>query len=355
MYLKLYGFIRDDIRSGAIAPGSRLPSKRTLAEHLGVSVITVDGAYKCLIDEGYAVSRERSGYFAAGSPGFVRSGSGARQQPAAVEEELPTVTRDLGFRYSALTKIMRRVITEYGERLLAKPTAFGCAGLRGAIANYLLRYRGMRVEPGRIVIGSGAENLYGMLVQLLGRDKLYAVEDPGYEKIRRVYEANGVAVEPLPLDGDGIDSESLAVSRADVLHVTPYHSFPTGISATAEKRREYLNWAAQGDRIIVEDDFDSEFALTRKPQEPLYAMDTGERVIYLNTFSHSLAPSMRMGYMVLPEGLFEEYRRRLGFYTCPVPLFDQYVLAEFIDSGCFERHLNRVRRELRQNSLAKKA
>ncbi len=345
LYLGLYDGVREDIRSGALSPGERLPSKRTLAEHLGVSVVTVDAAYKLLIDEGYAVSRERSGYFVAGTAPRAALPEGAR---TADKEEITGQTRvEPGFKYSALTKIMREVISEYGERLLMKPPATGCAQLREAIAGFLLRYRGMRANPERIVVGSGAEYLYGMLVQLLGRERVFAVEDPGYEKIRLVYEANGAAVRLLPLKGDGVESAALERCGADILHVTPYHSFPTGISASAAKRREYLAWAAVGDRYVIEDDFDSEFALTRRPQETLFSMDRGERVVYLNTFSHSLAPSMRMGYMVLPERLMEEYRERLGFYSCSVPLFDQYVLAAFIDRGHFERHLNRVRRRLR--------
>ncbi len=349
MYLRLYALIREDIRSGVIPAGSRLPSKRSLAEHLGVSVVTVDGAYRLLVDEGYAVSRQRSGFFAAGgaapAPGHPPAGAFLPVSDPPAEP-----AQDMGFRYSALSKIMREVISEYGERLLTKPPAFGCAELRNAIAAFLRRYRGMRVEPGRVVIGSGAEYLYGMLVQLFGRDKLYAVEDPGYEKIRRVYEASGARCELLSMDGDGIAAAQLRASRADILHVTPYHSYPTGVTAAAAKRREYLDWAARGERTIVEDDFDSEFALTRKPLEPLFSMDREGRVVYLNTFSHSLAPSMRMGYMVLPERLMEEYSRRLGFYSCTVPLFDQYVLAKFIDRGHFERHLNRVRRKLRADT-----
>ncbi len=344
LYLGLYDGVREDIRSGALRPGERLPSKRTLAEHLGVSVVTVDAAYKLLIDEGYAVSRERSGYYVAGSAprrALPESAASAGRTDVGAAQVEP------GFKYSALTKIMREVISVYGERLLIKPPATGCPELREAIAGFLLRYRGMRADPARIVVGSGAEYLYGMLVQLLGRERVFAVEDPGYEKIRLVYEANGAAVRLLPLKGDGVDSGALARCGADILHVTPYHSYPTGISASASKRREYLAWASAGERVVIEDDFDSEFAVTRRPQETLFAMDGGERVVYLNTFSHSLAPSMRMGYMVLPERLMEAYRERLGFYSCSVPAFDQYVLAAFIDRGHFERHLNRVRRRLR--------
>lgn len=348
LYLGLYDHVREDIRSGAIAPGEKLPSKRTLAEHLGVSVVTVDAAYKLLIDEGYAVSRERSGYFAAkrapGGAVLPINPGGLSRTPSGADNGSGA---DHGFRYSALRKIMREVIIKYSERLLEKPPAAGCVELREAIAGFLLRYRGIRADTDRIVLGSGAEYLYGMIVQLLGRDRIFAVEDPGYEKIRLVYAAHGARVLLLPLEGDGVASGALRETQADVLHVTPFHSFPTGITASAAKRREYLDWAAGGDRVVIEDDFDSEFALTRRPQETLYSMDTQGCVIYMNTFSHSLAPSMRMGYMVLPGPLMEEYRERLGFYSCSVPAFDQYVLAEFIEGGHFERHLNRVRRRLR--------
>ena len=346
LYLRLYTLIKNDILSGTIPAGSRLPSKRTLAEHLGVSVITVDAAYKLLVDEGYADSRERSGYFVREiAPRMKREGSATRLIPAVDPPAEPV--SDMGFRYSALTRIMREVITDYGERLMEKPPHLGCAELRNAIAEYLLRYRGMVAQPDHIVIGSGSEYLYGMVVQLLGRERLYGIEDPSYEKIRKVYEAHGAACELLELDRDGISSAALAGTKADVLHVTPFHSFPTGISAPASKRYEYLAWAEGGNRFIIEDDFDSEFSTNKKPQETLFSMDTAGRVIYLNTFSHSLAPSMRMGYMILPDGLMALYEEKLGFYSCSVPLFDQYVLAKFIARGYFERHLNRVRRRLK--------
>lgn len=347
-YLRLYELIKADITSGAIPAGSKLPSKRTLAEHIGVSVITVEAAYGLLVDEGYVTSVERSGYFVTeiAAPSHAAGLGGGLTLVA----DPPFAPReDIAFRYSALTKIMREVIGEYGERLLVKSPNFGCAELRNAIALFLMRYRGMRAEPCRIVIGAGAEYLYGMIVQLLGRDKLYGVEDPSYEKIREVYEASGAKCELLSLDEDGVASAALASSKADVLHVTPYHSFPTGISAPAGKRFEYLSWASSGERYIIEDDFDSEFSVSRKPQETLYSMDRQGIVIYVNTFSHSLAPSMRMGYMVLPERLMRLYEEKLGFYSCSVPLFDQLVLAEFISRGFFERHLNRVRRKLKSS------
>ena len=350
-YYRLYSLIKEDILCGNIRSGEKLPSRRSLAEHLNISVITVDSAYRQLIDEGYIISRERSGFFVCAID--VERQKVVRQPRLnLLPETLPAPENqrtDMGFRYSALTKIMREVITDYGERLLEKPQSYGCPELRNAIAEYLLRYRGMTAQPERIIIGSGSEYLYGMVVQLLGRDLVYGLENPSYEKIRLVYEANGAKCELLDMDENGISSAALSKSRAGVLHITPFHSYPSGISAPASKRYEYLAWAHERGGIIVEDDFDSEFSLHKKPVETVFSMDSGDSVIYINTFSHSLAPSMRVGYMVLPEKLIETYREKLGFYLCSVPLFDQYVLAKFISLGYFERHLNRVRRTLKKS------
>ena len=345
-YYQLYTAIREDILRGELRPGQKLPSRRALAEHLHVSVVTVSGAYEQLVDEGYLAAKPRSGYYVSAISSLPQQ---TRQQtrlhllpadPAAPQEQ-----DGYGFRYSALTKLMREVIADCGTKLLEKPPHYGCAELRNAIADYLLRYRGMLAQPDCIVVGSGAEYLYGLIVQLLGRERIYGLEDPGYEKVRQVYAANGAVCELLPMSDDGIDAGALAHARASVLHITPFHSFPTGITTSAAKRSEYLAWAAARGAILVEDDFDSEFSENKKPLQTLYSMDRRGCVIYVNTFSHSLAPSMRMGYMVLPESLMALYREKLGFYSCSVPLFDQYVLARFISQGYFERHLNRLRRQ----------
>lgn len=345
-YYRLYTCIREDILRAELLPGQKLPSKRALAEHLHVSIATVSGAYEQLVDEGYLAAKPRSGYYVSA---ISRLPSGSAAQPRLrmlpADDAPAQEASGYGFRYSALTKLMREVIADCGTRLLEKPPHYGCAELRNAIAEYLLRYRGMLAQPECIVIGSGAEYLYGLVVQLLGRDRVYGLEDPGYEKVRQVYAANGAVCELLPMSDDGICADALQRTDATVLHVTPFHSFPTGITTSAAKRSEYLAWAAGRDAILIEDDFDSEFSENKKPLQTLYSMDRRGCVIYINTFSHSLAPSMRMGYMVLPEALMARYREQLGFYSCSVPLFDQYVLARFISQGYFERHLNRLRRQ----------
>lgn len=341
LYLYLYRQIKADIIAGRLKAQTRLPSKRAFAAHNGVSVITVENAYRLLADEGYIVSRERSGYFVCDL-----NMPPAAPEPLAPPAVLPPsgADADPDFPFATLCKIMRQVISRYGEALLVKPPHNGCAVLRTAIADFLRRYRGMALDPGRIVIGSGAEYLYMMIVQLLGRERVYGIESPSYDKIRAAYEACGARCELLGMDSCGIASEHLAQTAASVLHVTPYHSFPTGITAPIAKRLEYLGWAERVGGVVIEDDFDSEFAPAGKPVETLFSLDKSGCVIYLNTFSKTLAPSMRMGYMVLPEVLADAYADRLGFYSSSVPVFDQYVLAEFINGGYFERRLGRLRR-----------
>ena len=343
-YLQLYHQLRRDIVSGVYPNGTKLPSKRLLAEQTGVSVITVEHAYAILCDEGYLEPRERSGYFVSYSAADcfpVAEPDSVRQLPSA---------RDLAddFPFSVLAKTMRRVLSEYGESILVKSPNNGCTELRKAIAAYLARCRGINVAPSQIVIGSGAEYLYGLIVQLLGRERVFALENPSYEKIRRVYLANGVTCDMLRLGSDGIRTSELARTNASVLHVTPFHSFPSGITASAGKRSEYIRWAHSRGGYIVEDDFDSEFTLSSKAEDTLFSLEPKRSVLYLNTFSKTIAPSMRLGYMVLPESLTDAFEQSVGFYSCTVPVFEQYVLAELLSNGDFERHINRVRRRRRK-------
>ncbi|MCD7774755.1 MAG: PLP-dependent aminotransferase family protein [Clostridiales bacterium] len=342
--------IRNDIASGRLSKDEKLPSKRSFAEHLGTSVITIEYAYRLLIDEGYIYAKERSGYYVSNLNGMPPSGERNSSKDEFENSETDfdaDFEPEFDFPFSAYSKIVRKTLPEYGERLLMKPPHNGCAVLRNAISGYLLRYRGMSVPADRIVVGSGAEYLYGMIVQLLGRDIIYGLENPSYEKIEKVYEANGAVCRLLSMDRYGIDSNELINTNASVIHVTPFHSYPTGITAPAKKRFEYLSWAERTGGIVIEDDFASEFAVNSKPVETIYSMDKNDSVIYINTFSKTLAPSMRMGYMILPEHLSYEYEKKLGFYSSTVPVLDQYVLAEFINEGYFERHLNRTRRKLK--------
>ena len=352
-YLSVYEELRDAIVRGEYRYGARLPSKRILAADYGCSVITVEHAYGLLQDEGYVSSSERSGYFVAFrteemfpvAPGPEGEEKEEKDQslpqtglPVAEDEKIPL------FPYSVLARTMRRVISVREKTLLVKSPNRGCRELREALSAYLARSRMLRVPPEQIVIGSGAEYLYTLVVEMLGADRIYALEDPSYSKIRRVYEAGGAACELLPMDAEGIAVQALENSKASVLHVTPFHSYPSGITASASRRREYVRWAMQRNGYVVEDDFDSEFSSLTKPEDTLFSLEPERTVLYLNTFSKTIAPSMRLGYMVLPPALLPVFEAAVGFYSCTVPVFEQYLVAELLNNGDFERHINRVRR-----------
>ncbi len=343
-YLQLYMQIRTDIVEGVYKYQSKLPSKRLLAEETGVSVITVEHAYAILCDEGYAEARQRSGYYV-----IYREGNLTSVVERTREQNLRSMQEHKNeFPFSVLAKTMRKVLSDYGERILIKSPNHGCMELRQAIADYLSRSNGIQVDPGQIIIGSGAEYLYTLIVQLLGKERIFALEDPSYDKIRRVYSALGVECDMLKLGGDGIKSSELERTSATVLHITPFNSYPSNVTADASKRSEYIAWARNKDGYIVEDNFDSELTVSRKHEDTVFSLDREGRVIYLNTFSRTVAPSIRVGYMILPKELADNFSKELGFYSCTVPVFEQYVLAELIESGDFERHINRIRRNRRK-------
>lgn len=345
-YYSLYLNIKNKILSGEYRAGEKLPSKRVTSDMTGYSIITVEAAYNMLADEGYVISVERSGYFVCRTEEMDGASKvKGIEKVEHIEDEPWSGTND--FECSVWFKTLRRVIADGGDELFAKAPGKGCAVLRNAIADYLLRYRGMTAQPSNIIIGSGAEQLYETVVKLFGRDKLYGIEEPSYSQIRAVYEGTGASVCGLKMGSDGILSEELEKCELDVLHVTPFHSYPSGATASISKRYEYLAWAKRTGGYIVEDDFDSEFFIPGQPVESLYSLADGERIIYINTFSKSLSPSMRMGYMILSGELTAEYDRRLSYMSCTVPVLEQYVLAEFINNGSFERHLNRSRRKIK--------
>ena len=344
LYEALYRCIRRDILSGKLAAGEKLPSKRALAAHLEVSKITVEAAYNQLLAEGYIRSEEKVGYFAEN---LQKLPSPAPIPEAAAQhaEDLIDLTGDSPshFPFSVWSRLQREVMLDLGEGLLLPLHKQGLPQLRCAIARHLQQFRGMQVDPDNILIGAGTDFLYNLLVQLLGRDKRYGVEEPGYSKIQKIYEAAGAACNLLNLDKEGVDPEDLGDTQ--VLHISPSHHFPSGIVMSNARRRTLLDWAAaDSDRYIIEDDYDSEFRFNAHPMPALHTLDGGGKVIYLNTFSKTLAPSIRISYMVLPGSLMEKFRRTLGFYSCTVPSFEQYTLERFISRGHFEKHINRMRK-----------
>ena len=352
LYESLYKCIRSDILSGRLAPGEKLPSKRALSANLEVSKITVEAAYNQLLSEGFITAREKVGYFVEA----VATQPPMPPVPQVPEAPVPDVIDLTGggpgkFPFSVWSRLQREVMLDYGEELLRPLPNRGYIGLRRAIAAHLAAFRGMHVSPENILIGAGTDFLYNLLIQLLGRDKLYAVEDPGYGKILKIYAAGGANCLSVPMDGSGILPNLLG--DAQVLHITPSHHFPTGQVMPIGRRLELLNWAAQGERWIIEDDYDSEFRFHARPMPAMQSLDRAGRVIYMNTFSKSLAPSIRISYMVLPPALMERFQEKLGFYGCTVPSFEQYTLERFLSRGHFEKHINRMRKRYknRRNRL----
>jgi len=351
-YLQLYKQLREDIVQNVYPFGSKLPSKRLLTEETGVSIITIEHAYALLCEEGYAESQERSGYYVCFRPGdgFVATAA-TTDAPISLPHTLSENIATQNFSYPPLARTMRKVLSEYGVAILEKSPNAGCDALREELRKYLLRSRGITADTSQIIIGSGSEYLYGLIASLLGRDKTYAIESPSYHKIQQVYEACDVTVEMLPLGPDGIDSHALQSTDADILHITPYRSFPSGVTASASKRHEYLRWAEKSGRYLIEDDYESEFSVSRKAEETLFAHTKKENVIYMNTFSNTISPALRAAYMVLPAHLVPVFEEKLGFYSCTVPTFEQYVLTQLLASGDFERHINRVRRQKRKGIM----
>ena len=367
-YINIYEKLRSDITEGLYPKGTRLPSKRVAADRFGVSVITIQHALELLEDEGYVSPRERSGYyvvynekavFGSAAPVYRENYSyrSERQDDSPAARTVQTrgsakVRPDSAgretFPISVYSRAVRKVLSDRPQDIMVKSPGKGCPELRSAISGYLARSRGIKASPEQIVIGSGAEYLYGLIVDMLGRYRSYGIEDPSYGKILQVYTLNGAHTELLPLRKDGISSASLSASSAGVLHITPYRSYPSGISASASKKREYLSFARSRGAWIIEDDFESEYTPSTKPEETLFQIDGGVRVIYVNSFTMTVSPGERIAYMVLPELLLKVYEERLGFCSCSVPTLNQLVLAEIISAGDFERHINRVRRKIRK-------
>ena len=351
LYEYLCRRIRADILSGVLPAGTRLPSKRALAEHLRVSVVTVEEA------EGYLQARPKRGFFVSAveqaPPPAVRSVLMPETTTVSWRLDLARNQVDTArFPVSTWARLTRQVLSEAPEALLSPVPHQGLAALRQAIADDLRDFKGMAVSPEQIVIGAGAEYLYLLLAQLLGRDTVFAVEDPGYPKIRQVYDACGAVCAPIPLDGQGVELSALERSGAKALHISPNHQYPTGLVTPIVRRQALLRWAEDTGSTIIEDDYDSEFRYTGRPIPTLQSIDDRGRVIYLNTFSQTISPSMRLGFLVLPPRLLERYRQELGFYACTVPALEQHVLTRFIAGGHYERHLSRMRKEYRDRRSA---
>lgn len=352
LYEQLYRAIRQDIMSGHLTGGERLPAKRPLAEHLHISQITVETAYGQLTAEGYVRAVPRSGYFVQQVDSLPHAAPPPQCPPVSPQPEPPAFAFDFKtnvvdtdcFPFSTWAKLSRAVLTDYDRTLLLEPASQGVPALREQICNYLYAFRGISVEPDQIIVGAGSEYLVTLLIQLLGRQRTYAIETPGYPKLTQIFGANDANTVPIPLDTDGLCLDTLRASNASAAYLTPSHHFPLGIVTSAARRAALLRWVNEADdRYLIEDDYDSEFRFVSRPIPALKELDHNDKVIYHNTFAKSLAPSLRIGYLALPRSLLPAYQARFGGYASTVPVFEQYTLARFLETGSFERHVNRIR------------
>lgn len=353
LYEYLYKCIKNDILQGTIKAGEKLPSKRTFAKNLGISVITVENAYEQLIAEGYIYSIPKKGFYVTDLKKEVET-----EKKTVTREMVPITGGESGyfadftsnqtqselFPFTVWTRMIREVLGENQIQLMTNPPCGGIYPLREAIAKYLKEFRDMTVLPEQIIIGAGTEYLYGLLIQLLGREKVYAVENPGYRKIAKIYRSWKVACEYIDMDEEGVRIEDLQRKQVDILHISPSHHYPTGIVMPVSRRYELLGWASKSSRhYIIEDDYDSELRLGGQPIPTMQSIDVSDRVIYMNTFTKTLASTVRISYMILPPPLLEQFYERLSFYSCSVSNFEQYTLGKFIEEGFFEKHINRLR------------
>ncbi len=376
-YIYLYKCIKNDILSGKLKPGERLPSKRTMAQQHNLGVVTVANCYEQLLSEGYIISYERSGYYVEElselpfKTAKIDISAERKKQKERTEphvDMLPvdnTEEKEYQFDFKAnrasldlfpratWNHLMRKTLYQEDDSLYTTPPYNGLLILREAIAQYLEDERGMSVDPSQIIIGAGTEYLYGRLTYLFGRHSIFGFEDPGYRNLAAITESFGNMCRFIPSDENGLRVDLLDDSGVDIVHVSPANQFPTGRTMPVKRRAELTEWVGLvKKRYIIEDDYDSEFRYRGRYIVPMFADGADEKVIYMNTFSKTMLPSLRISYMVLPKALVERYRETVSFYSCTVSSFEQYTLAHFISEGYFARHINRLKNYYRKIRLS---
>ncbi|MBO0959712.1 PLP-dependent aminotransferase family protein [Neobacillus sp. MM2021_6] len=352
LYIQLYNFFKKEIQTGKIEPGERLPSKRRLSQHLGISQNTVETAYEQLLAEGYAESVERKGIYVnnLNRDLFIHFEDSPKTQKEISEDSVQyRVDFSHGavalehFPYSVWRKLTLQSLYEEENSHFLNGDSQGELALREVISKYLYQSRGVRCSADQIIIGAGTQYLIGLLTMIIGRDRIYSMEDPGFHRTREVFKDQGVTLKPISLDQEGMALNHLAESKANITYVTPSHQFPNGMVMPITRRMELLKWAGEKDRYIIEDDYDGEFRYKGKPIPSLQGLDRNGKVIYLGTFSKSLIPSIRISFMVLPTSLLEKYNQHFTFYKQTVSRLHQHTLWQFMISGHWERHLNKMR------------
>ncbi|MBU4539779.1 MAG: PLP-dependent aminotransferase family protein [Firmicutes bacterium] len=353
LYVEIYEFIKQEITEGNLKYGEKLPSKRSLASHLSVSVNTVDAAYGQLVAEGYLEASPKRGYFVCQIDTYLLKQKNRVLEKNTKKIETRPIKIDFSpnaidqriFPYEAFRKIFKSTFNEYDSSLLNKPEIQGEMELRNALVELLYRSRGVRCRVEQIIIGSGTDHLLQILGLLWGKNKSVVLENPVYLKAYNIFEKMGNPVISIDIDEKGIQIEPMQAFSDVAVYVTPSHQFPLGMSMPIDRRIRLLNFANQDDgNYIIEDDYDSEFRYNEKPLPSLQSIDNNGKVIYIGTFSKSIAPSFRISYMVLPEALLKAYLEIADAISSPVSSLEQKMIGAFISGGVFEKHVNKMRK-----------
>lgn len=365
LYISLYEKLKNQIIEGQYQANDKFPSKRQLSEHLSLSHTTIEHAYQLLLDEGFIYSKPRSGYYVSD----IQSLPIINVPHSNIEKAVPSTTNSQ-YRYAfnlaeidaeyfplnLFRKYAKEVFEDNQLSLLEKGDIQGEASLRQQIAHYLFNSRGVTCHPNQIIIGSSTEQLLNMVIDLL-KDSSFIIEKPSYPPIKHVLDKQNRDYIQATVEKDGINVSEVVHSENNILYITPSHQFPTGYVMNLKKRTQLIKWAHQtSKRYIIEDDYDSEFRYYGKPIPALQSLDKKQKVIYISTFSKSLYPSCRIAYIVLPNKLLKKYYELSHKESNTVPVHIQQLIANFMSSGSFERHLNKMRKIYRDklNYILKK-
>lgn len=341
LYMQIYEYFKNEIIKGTYKANKKLPSKRNLAKEYNISLNTVDNAYSKLLEEGFIYSKERQGFFVSDVGELYVLDS----KPIHITKEEEDIEYD--FSYSGVSeefpyKIFKKISSNIFDNkdILEKVDYQGYLPLRTQISEYLDKSRGFKADPSQIVISSGSEYLFQIIFKLISGK--FGIEDPGYNMLSNIMDTNDINYEFIPVDENGMDLTKLKKSKSDFCVITPAHQFPTGVIMNMQRRVELLNMKRI--KYVIEDDYDSEFKYSKRPVPALKSIDVNDKVIYIGSFSKSISPSFRVSFMVLPFDLVEKYNKIFKFFICPVSIMVQKMLTTFIESGEFEKHLNRMRK-----------
>lgn len=356
LYVQLYQILKDKIHNHEFKTNEKLPSKRKLALANSISENTVTNAYEQLLVEGYIYSIERKGYYVSTiefhTPLIQRADtveSPINKVPTSIQQKYTyNFTRSNPdqtiFPFTVFSKLYRNLLQEADEKLIRETSGQGLYPLRKQLEQYLAVSRGVPCTPEQIILGPSTEFLLNILFQLLGKELIVGVEDPGYQGFQQLLNRAKIPFYPISVNRDGLNVQELADSPINLMFATSNHQFPTGNIMPLKQRQSLLQWANQSDeRYIIENDYDSEFKYSGIPIPSLKYLDQKNRVIHIGSFTRVLSPGIRLSYMVLPNNLVKKYESDFSTSSSSLSTFEQWIIHDFIEGGHFSTHLNRSR------------